>query len=119
MKKVFAVAAVGLMVLSGAAVAQQGNPLEIAQARQVCGADYTPISAEFLADGRLKVTCPEGSAASAAAAGGTVAQPAVLTGTALGGGAGAALAGLVLVIAISGGDDSSTTTTTTTTTTTN
>lgn len=108
MKKMFAAAAISLTALSGTAFAQ--DALAAARAAGVC--DVT--GAEYLADGRLKITCRPGSVTEAA--GGAVAEP-VLAGTALGGGGAAAIAGLVLIVALAGGDDGSSTTTTTTTTT--
>lgn len=120
MKKMFAIAAAGLIAASGTSFAQtfdDASPeaLADAQERGACGAGYDPVKAEYLADGRLAVLCPFGSGAAAAAAGGAVAQPAVLAGTTLGAGGAAAIAGLVVLIALTGGDDTSTTTTTTTT----
>jgi hypothetical protein len=61
------------------------------------------VSAEYLADGRLKVVCPYGSLS-----GGT----GVLAGTGLSGGAAAAIAAGLLLVVVASGDDSTTTTTT-------
>ena len=116
MKKLFAVTALTITGMTGAAFA---DALDDAEERGVCGVGFEPISAEYLPDGRLKALCPAGSGAAAAAAGSTVVGGAggagVLGGTALaGGGAVAAgVAGLAAIAVIAGSNDTTTTTTTT------
>ena len=61
------------------------------------------VSAEYLADGRLKVVCPYGSLSGAGSAG-------VLGGTGLSAGAAAAIGAGLLLVVIASGDDSTTTT---------
>ncbi|WP_146348386.1 hypothetical protein [Falsiphaeobacter marinintestinus] len=122
MKKVFAVTALTIAGLAGAAYA---DALDDARERGVCGVGFEPISAEYLADGRLSAVCPPGSGAAAAAAGSTIAgstagAAGALGGTALAGGGAiaAGVLGLAAIVAIAGSDDSTSGTTTTTTTTT-
>lgn len=116
MKKVFAVTALTIAGLSGAAYA---DALDDARDRGVCGVGFEPVSAEYLADGSLKALCPAGSGAAAAAAGSTVlgstAGAGVLGGTALAGSGAiaAGVVGLAAIAVISGSDDTTTTTTTT------
>ena len=69
MKKLFAVTALTITGMTGAAFA---DALDDAEERGVCGVGFEPISAEYLPDGRLKALCPAGSGAAAAAAGSTV-----------------------------------------------
>jgi len=114
MKKMIAVLAASTISFASVAVAQ--TALEEATSRAVCGADYTPVSAERLADGRLKVVCPSGSGAAAAAAGSTIAQPAALAAGGLGGTAGIVVFAAVALGVAAGSDDDTATTTTTTTT---
>lgn len=97
--------------LSMPVLAQQISADQKARQLNPCGGK-AHVSAEYLADGRLKVVCPYGSISGAALGGAT---PGVLGGTGLAaGGAAAAIgAGLLLVVAV--GSDNSTTTTTTTT----
>ena len=59
------------------------------------------VSAEYLADGRLKVVCPYGSISGA--------TPGVLGGTGLSAGAAAAIGAGLLLVVIASGDDSTTT----------
>jgi len=120
MKKTIAALTTGLVALSSAATAQE-TALQEATRRAVCGAKHDPVSAEYLADGRLKVICPPGSnpagvgaGAGAGASAAGAAQPALLAGTGLGG-AGAALLGAALLVIIAGNNETGTTTTTTTT----
>lgn len=114
MKKMFSVLAASVFVTASAASAQ--TALEVAQARDIC--DGAPIiSAEFQANGALKVICPCNSvtAEGVAAKGGTLIQDYNLCGAGLtNGGAAAAAAGLLVLVALAGSDDTSTTTTTTT-----
>lgn len=116
MKKMIAALTISVLGLANVATAQ--TALEIAQAQDVCNGAQV-LAAERLADGRLKVTCPQGSVTpeSAAASGATVAQPAVLAGTGLSTGAVLGILGAVIVIVAVSGDSSDGTTTTTTTTT--
>ena len=80
MKKVIGAALAACML--AAPVAAQ-DALEAARALNVCDV----AGAEFLADGRLKVNCRQGTVNPQYASG--VAQPAVLAGTGLGAGAAA------------------------------
>lgn len=106
MKKVIG-AALTACVLAVPAFAQ--DALEAARAANVCDA----TAAEFLADGRLKVTCRPGTVNPAYS--GQVAQPAVLAGTGLGT-AGAVAAGVIVLALLVGDDDDESSTTTSTTT---
>ncbi|UWQ93506.1 hypothetical protein K3727_21630 (plasmid) [Rhodobacteraceae bacterium M382] len=109
MKKVIAALATAAMVMP---VIASADALSDARDANIC--DVT--AAEYLADGRLKVTCRAGTVNPAYA--NAVAQPltggvtgGTLSGTAIGG-----IAAGALLLAIVIGDDDETTTTTTTTT---
>ena len=106
MKKMIAVLASCVMGVATAASAQ--SALELAQAQNVCGS-AAPLGAEFLEDGRLQVSCPQGSVSGAEGLPptGLAENPAL-----------AALGGIIVVAAVAGGgggDGAPTTTTTTTT----
>lgn len=108
MKKMIAALATCAMTLPAMVSA---GAMEDAVAANIC--DVT--AAEYLADGRLKVTCRPGTVNPAYAS--AVAQPtAGLTGGALTPGAAAGILAGVIIIALAAGDDDTTTTTTTTTT---
>lgn len=108
-----AVLAASTMSLASAAYAQ--SAMEVAKARDICnGAPI--VSAEYLADGRLKVVCPCNSVTeqSVAAVGGQLLQDNGLCAPGLtSGGAAAAAGAAVLLLVLAGDDDTSTTTTTT------
>lgn len=115
MKKFFATLGASALVLSQLAGAANADPAAIAEAvsRGVCGdtpaqSQENIVDAEYLADGRLKVTCNRaggGANAGALAAGG-------LGGSAAGG---LLLGVLVLAAAGGGGGGGSSTTSSTTT----
>ena len=117
MKKMIAVLAASTMTLTAAPVFAQ-DAMADAERREICGS-ADPVSAEYLADGSLRVLCPYGTgAAGAAAAGGAAAaQPLLLGAGGLSAGAAAGFLTLLVVTVAAGGDGETTTTTTTTTTT--
>ena len=133
MTKMIAMLGAGIMALTPVAGFAQ-DAMADAVRRQVCGADAAPISAEYLANGSLRVLCPAGSTAAATGAAGAGSGAGAAGAGAAGAGAagaqGALLAGgltagaaagfaTLLVVTIAVGGDGETTTTTTTTTTTN
>lgn len=108
-----AVLAASTMSLASAAYAQ--SAMEVAKARNICnGAPI--VSAEYLADGRLKVVCPCNSVTdqSVAAVGGQLQDNGLCAPGLSSGGAAAAAGAAVLLLVLAGDDDTSTTTTTTT-----
>lgn len=108
MKKVIAALATCAMAIPAIASA---DALDDARAANIC--DVT--AAEYLDDGRLKVTCVPGTVNPAYA--NAIAQPtAGLSGGTLSNGAIAGIAAGVIIIAIAAGDDDDASTTTTTTT---
>lgn len=95
-----------------AAFAQAADPaLDEAKRRLACGAGV-PVSASYLPDGSLQVTCQSPGAETVAQAN-TSGMPE--TGLTAGAAAGVA-AGLLFLVVIADNDDGTTTTTTTTTT---
>lgn len=101
------------LALAGqAAIGQAADPaLAEAQRRLACGAG-TPVSASYLPDGSLQVTCQAPGAESVSQVTG---QELPATGLSAGAAAGA-VAGLLFLVVIADDDDGITTTTTTTTT---
>lgn len=117
MKKMFSVLAAS--VFGFASIASAQTALDAAKQRDICNGAPV-VSAEFLANGNLKVVCPCNSvtAEGVAAKGATLITDNNFCGVGLGPAPGAALLGMALLVAVAGSDDTSTTTTTTTTTTT-
>lgn len=107
MKKMIAALVAGSMGLASTAFAL--TAMEDAIQRKICL--VPPVSAEYLADGRLQVVCPAGQVNPAYAA--NVVPNSALSGTGLSAGAAAALAGGALLLLVIAGDDNTTTTTTT------
>lgn len=108
MKKMIAVLAASTMTLASTAFAL--TAMEDAIQRKICL--VPPVSAEYQADGRLRVVCPAGQVNPAYA--GSVVQAGVLAGTGLGAGAAGALAaGAALLLVVAGDNGTGTTTTTT------
>lgn len=129
MKKFFATLGASALVLSQLAGAANADPAAIADAvsRGVCGdtpaqSQQNIVDAEYLADGRLKVTCNRAAASAEAGAGaGGGANAGALVAGGLGGSAAGGLLLGVLVLAAAGGGGgggSSTTSSTTTSSTT-
>ena len=130
MKKMIAVLAASTMTMTAAPVFSQvagESAMDAANRREICGQEVSPISAEWLANGSLRVLCPYGTGvgtgagaagAGAAGAGAAGAQGALLAGG-LSAGAAAGLVTVLVVTVAAGGDGETSTTTTTTTTTTN
>lgn len=108
MKKM--IAALAACAMAVPAIVSAGA-MEDAVAANIC--DVT--AAEYLADGRLKVTCRPGTVnpAYAGAVTGTAGGTGLVGGT-LSAGAAAGIAAGVIIIAIAASDDDTTTTTTTT-----
>lgn len=102
MKKMIAILA-ATSSLALPVFAQQMSADEKARQLNPCNGKQF-VSAEYLADGRLKVVCPYGSISGGAGAAG------VLGGTGLSAGAAAAIGAGLLVIAIAANSSSSTTT---------
>lgn len=97
-----AMVATSAVSLASSAIAQE-TAMEEAIRRGYCAEGIPPVSAERLADGRLKVVCPAGS----------VSAPAALGGTGLSAGAAGALLAAGLLVLVVSGDGTVTTTTTT------
>jgi len=126
MKKFFATLGASALVLSQLAGAANADPAAIADAvsRGVCGdtpaqSQQNIVDAEYLADGRLKVTCNRAAASAEAGAGagaGGGANAALVAGGLGGSAAGGLLLGVLVLAAAGGGGGGGSSTTSSTTT---